>query len=219
MVGLDVTVDAAGQSIEPAGLSVWWVGLCLVLASGALLFLLLPRCFSANPGPGPTLRETVAVSGFKAQIAWVAAVYLFGAILITAKTPQLQWVTLTILPDGIDTDFRYLTLAGGIGALAWGVAADFFPVRRLLNTMALLFLPAAGWSWLLDDPEGSVLLLSLAGGGLVSLPWVLMAEVLPKHHFAKLALGVALAGSLASPLGRIYLGLALDLGGGWTRSF
>lgn len=40
-----------------------------------------------------------------------------------------------------------------------------------------------------------------------------MAEVLPKHHFAKLALGVALAGSLGSPLGWIYLGLALDFGG------
>lgn len=163
MVGLDVTVDAAGQSIEPAGLSVWWVGLCLVLTSGALLFLPLPRCFSANPGPGPTLRETVAVSGFKAQIAWVAAVYLFSTIIITARAAQLQWVTLTILPDGIDTDIRYLTLAGGTGALAWGIAADFFPVRRLLIILATLFLPAAGWSWLLGDPEGGVLLHSLVG--------------------------------------------------------
>ena len=79
----------------------------------------------------------------------------------------------------------------------------------LLIILALLFLPATGWGWLLDDPAGGVLLLSLAGGGLVSLPWVLMAEVLPKRHFAKLSLGMALAGSVGSPLGRTYLGSAL----------
>ena len=213
--GWTITGDAAGQSIEATGLSIWWVATWLVLASGALLFLLLPRCFPANYGSGPTLRETAAVPGAKAQIAWVAAVYLVGAVIITAETTQLQWVTLTILSDGIDSDFgyQYLALAGGFGALAWGIAADFFPVRRLLILLALLFLPAAGWGWLLDDPEGGVLLLSLIGGGLISLPWVLMAEVLPKHHFAKLALAVALAGSLGSPLGRIYLGPALDLWG------
>ena len=213
--GWTVTGDATGMSIEATGLSIWWVAVCLVLASGALLFLLLPRCFSANYEPGPTLSETAAVPGAKSQIAWVAAVYLVGAMIITAETTHLQWVTLTILSDGIDTDFAYrsLALAGGLGALAWGVAADFFPVRRLLIILALLFLPAAGWGWVLDDLEGGVFLLSLVGGGLITLTWVLMAEVLPKHHFAKLALGVTLAGSLGRMLGPLYWGSALAVWG------
>ena len=128
MVGLDQSpVMRPAMSIEATGLSIWWVAVCLVLASGALLFLLLPLCFSANYGPGPTLRETAAVPGAKAQIAWVAAVYLVGALIITAETTHLQWVTLTILSDGIDTDFAYrsLALAGGLGALAWGGCGRF----------------------------------------------------------------------------------------------
>ena len=63
------------------------------------------------------------------------------------------------------------------------------------------------------DLEGGALLLSLVRGGLISLPWVLMAEVLPVRHFAKLALGVSFVGWFGSGLGSIYWGLALDLWG------
>ena len=202
---------------EATGLTVWWVAVCLVLASGALLFLLLPRCFSGNHGPGPTFRETAAVPGARARIAWVAVVYLFGAIIITAKTPQLQWVTLTVLSDGMDTDIRYLALAGGLGARAWGVAADFFPARRLLIILALLLLPAAGWSWPLDEPGGSVLLLPLVGGGLISLPWVLMAEVLPKNHFQSWPCPWPWRGRWEVRWGGFTWARSL-ISGGWTRS-
>ena len=78
-----------------------------------------------------------------------------------------------------------LALAGGIGALLWGVSADFVPVRWLLVALAVLSLPAAACLWLLDDPAVGALFLSLVWGGLVSLTWVLMAESLPANHFAK----------------------------------
>ena len=71
----------------------------------------------------------------------------------------------------------------------------------------------AAWGWLLNDPEGGALLLSLVRGGLISLLWVLMAEVLPVRHFAKLALAVSFVGWFGSGLGPIYWGSALDLSG------
>ena len=210
--GWTMTGDAASPSLEATGLSIWWVALCLVLASGALLFVLLPRCFSANYGPGPTLRETAAVPGAKAQIAWVAAGYVIASMIMASASVHLLWVTLAMAPDGVGTDFGYqsLVLAVGLGALAWGIAADFFPVRCLLIILAALSLPAAGWGWLFDDPEGGVLLLSLVGGGLVSLPWVLMAETLPTHHFAKLALAIAWVGRLGGMLWQLYWGLSIE---------
>ena len=196
---------------EATGLTVWWVAVCLVLASGALLFVLLPRCFSGNYKPGATLSETMAVPGTRARIAWIAAVYLVGAMIIAAETTHLRFVTRAMSPDGADLEFGYrsLALAGGLGALAWGVAADFFPVRRLLIILAILFLPVAGWVSLLGDLEGGVLLLSLIGGGLVTLPWVLMSENLPRRHFAKLALAVTLVGSSGRMLGLLYWGSAV----------
>ena len=59
------------------------------------------------------------------------------------------------------------------------------------------------------------LFLSLVRGGLVSLPWVLMAESLPANHVAKLALVLAwVVGSLGGSLGSLYWGLHLYVWGG-----
>ena len=55
-------------------------------------------------------------------------------------------------------------------------------MRWLLIGLAFLSLPAAACLWLLDDPAVGALFLSLVRGGLVSLPWVLMAESLPANH-------------------------------------
>ena len=145
----------------------------------------------------------------------MAAVYLVAAMVLAGWSTHLRWVIRAMEPGLGDPafGFRALALAGGLGALVWGIAAHFFPVRRLLVILAALSLPAVGWGWLLDDPEGGALLLSLVRGGLISLPWVLMAESLPSRHFAKLAPAITLAGLLGSPLGPTYWGLALDIWG------
>ena len=101
----------------------------------------------------------------------------------------------------------------GTGALVWGVAADFFPVRWLIIALAALSLPAVAWVWLSDDPVGGALLLSLVRGGLISLPWVLMADLLPQRHFAKLALAITLLGVVGSSLGSLYQGTAMFVWG------
>ena len=197
-----------------------WFALLFVLIGGMVLYVLLPRWFRGAYGPGPTLREIIAVPGVRARFASAAAVYLLAAAILAGGSLYLRWVTAAAQAEvGADYDAWYqaLALAGGIGALVWGVAADFFSVRRLLIALAALSLPAAAWVWLLDYPIGGEFILSLVRGGLISLPWVLMADLLPKRHFAKLALAMTLLGMLGRFLGPLYWGAAMSVWG--TESF
>ena len=209
--GIGVGVDGGWANVRLIGLLV-----LPVLAGGTLLFLLLPRWFSANYGPGPTLIETIVVPGAKFQIAWVAAVYLVASMIISSGTVHLRYIIQATAPISYELEFGYqaIGLGFGIGALLWGAASDFIPVRWLLIALAVLSLPAAACLWLLDDPAVGALFLSLVRGGLVSLPWVLMAESLPANHFAKLALVLAwVVGSLGGSLGSLYWGLHLYVWG------
>ena len=210
--GIGVGVDGGWANVPIIGLLV-----LPVLAGGTLLFLLLPRWFSANYGPGPTLIEIIVVPGAKFQIAWVAAVYLVASMIIGSGTTHLWYIIRTpVRSISYEPEFGYqaIGLGFGIGALLWGAASDFIPVRWLLIALAVLSLPAAACLWLLDDPAVGALFLSLVRGGLVSLPWVLMAESLPANHFAKLALVLAwVVGSLGGSLGSLYWGLDLYVWG------
>ncbi len=182
------------------GIPFEWFALVLVLTGGIFLYIFLPRWFTGTYQPGPTLRETIAVPGVKPRFASTAAVFPLAATVLAAGSTHLRWVTAAAAA-AVGADYyawyQTLALAGGIGALVWGVAADFFSVRWLLIAVAVLSLPVAAWVWLSDDPVGGALLLSLVRGGLISLPWVLMADLLPKRHFAKLALAITLLGTLA----------------------
>ena len=198
------------------GIPIEWFAIALVLTGGIFLYVFLPRWFRGAYGPGPTLRETIAVPGVKAGFASAAAVYLVSATILAAGSTHLRWVTAAAeAAVGADYDgwYQALALAGGIGALVWGVAADFFSVRWLLIALAALSLPAAAWVWLADDPVGGALLLSFFRGGLISLPWVLAADLLTKRHFAKIALAIALLGVLGRALGPLYQGVAMAVWG------
>ena len=158
--------------------------------------------------PGPTLRETIAVPAVKADFASVAAVHLVAAMAFASNSLHLRWVTAATASAGTahDAEYQALALAGGIGALAWGAAADIVSVRSLLIALAVLALPAAAWVGSVNDWGGGALLLSFVRGGLISLPWLLVADLLPKRHFGKLALAIILLGKLGGSLGSIYLG-------------
>ncbi len=199
------------------GIPVGWFALVLVLIGGMVLYIFLPRWFRGTYGPGPALRETIALPGVKARSASAAAVYLAATTIFAAGSTHLLWVAAASVGAAYDARYQALALAVGIGALVWGVAADFFSVRWLLIALAVLSLPAAACVWLLDDPFGGALLLSLVRGGLVSLPWVLMANLLPERHFAKLALAIALLGVLGRSLGPLYQGATMGFWG--TGSF
>ena len=193
-----------------------WLALVLVLIGGMVLYIFLPRWFRGAYGPGPTLRETIAVPGVKGRFAAAAAVYLVSAMILAGGSTHLRWVTAAAeaaVGADYDTWHQALALAVGIGALVWGAGADFFSVRWLLIAVAALSLPAAAWLRLLDEPVAGALILSLVRGGLISLPWVLAANLLPKRHFAKLALAIALLDVLGSSLGSLYQGAAMVVWG------
>ena len=135
------------------GLPLGWWAVAMVVAGGALLFLLLPRWFTGHYGPGLSLRETLAVPGAKLSAAWVAAVYLVASLMVTAGATRLGWVTSKLVQDGVslESDVRLIAFAGGAGALLWGDS------RRLLSRTLVA-----------DRAGGPV----LAGGGIpVAARW------------------------------------------------
>ena len=197
-----------------------WFALVLALTGGMVLYIFLPRWFRGAYGQGPTLRETIALPGVKTRFTSASVVYLVSAMILAGGSTHLRSVTAAAqaaVSTDYDAWYQAMALAGGIGTLVWGVAADFFSVRWLFIALAALSLLAAAWVWLPDDPIGGALLLSLVRGGLISLPWVLMADLLPKRHFAKLALAVTLLGMLGRFLGPVYQGAAMSVWG--TESF
>ena len=192
----------------------WWT-IAMVVAGGALLLLLLPRWSTVRYGPGPTLRETLRVPGAKPNVAWVAAVCLVTSLISAAGATSLGW---GLVQDEASPElgFRRMVLGGGIGALLWGIAADFFPVRGLLIAVAALSLLAGLSLWLPGGGSTDMFILSVIRGGLISLPWILMADCLPIRHFAKLALAVSWVGSMGSSLALLGESLGLYFWG-WTR--
>ena len=207
---LDLGVTRAWE----AGLPIGWVAVILALASGTLIFVVLPRCFTGPYGPGQTLRETMALPGARVLALWVAAVYIVGITIRLRGTTYLHSITLTTSQGSPDLELGYqiTALVLGIGALLWGITADHFPVRRLLIALVALSLPAAGLLWLPDWQAVGMLLMWLVLGGLISLPWVLMAKSLPRNHFAKLALAIIWLGSLGLSLEALLFGWPLALG-------
>ena len=110
-----------------------------------------------------------------------------------------------------------ISILSGIGALLWGIAADFFPGRKLLLLAALLLVTTAVAFWVTDGPLALAIVFSVSGlvrGGLICLPWVLMAELLPTQHFAKIAFGITfVTGLLGRVIGLILWGLFQDVWG------
>ena len=176
--------------------------------------MFLPHCFKRTYGHKQTIRETMAVPGVRVLATWAAAVYVVGTTVRLRGTTYLHSITFTTSQGSAELELGYqiTALVLGIGALLWGISADHFPVRRLLMALVVLSLPAAGLLLLPDWQAVGMLLMWLVLGGLVSLPWVLMAESLPKHHFAKLALATVWLGSLGLSLEALLFGWPLALG-------
>ena len=200
---------------------VLWIGLALALAGAAVLLRLLPRVFAGSYEPGLTLRETLAVPDVRRAVAWMtAAFFVASMITFTAALEFYNFSNLTnpsFARDDVALQQQTLRISTVVGILVWGIASDFYPGRRLFLVAGLLLLPAAGAVLAIDGFSTSIagnVGLGLVRGGLVCLPWVLMAELLPTRHFAKIALGVMLVGSLVGgTLGPILWGGLTDIWG------
>ena len=200
---------------------VLWIGLALALAGAAVLLRLLPRVFAGSYEPGLTLRETLAVPDVRRAVAWMtAAFFVASMITFTAALEFYNFSNLTnpsFARDDVALQQQTLRIFTVVGILVWGIASDFYPGRRLFLVAGLLLLPATGLLWasyVHQVPAVGTVGLGLVRGGLVCLPWVLMAELLPTRHFAKIALGVMFVGSLVGgTLGPILWGGLTDIWG------
>ena len=190
--------------------------IALLLTGGALLFRFLPRAFAGSYGPGSTLLETLSTPGIRRSIAWLAAAFLVASMATSSSVVYLPFLTNESISglNGFVLRLNTLSILSGIGALLWGVAADFFPGRRLLLLATLLSLPTTVALWAIDGSLALAIVFPAYGlvrGGLICLPWVLMAELLPTQHFAKIALGITyVTGLLGSSIGILLWGLFQD---------
>ena len=205
----------------PDGITtIMFVGsIALLLVGAALLFRFLPRVFASLYGPGQTLRESLSAPGVRRSIAWLAATFFVATMVTTTTQVYLPFLMEESISGANDFVLRLHTISFsiGIGALLWGIAADFYPTRRLLLLAALLCVLTGGATWLLDGPFAlavDFLAFGLVRGGLICLPWVLMAELLPTQHFAKIAFGITfVAGMLGAGIGPAFGGLFLNARG------
>ena len=194
--------------------------IALTLTCSALLFRFLPRVFAGSYGPSQSLGEALAMPGIRRSIAWLAAT-IFVATMVTSTTQvYLQFLSDESIfgANDIVLRIRIISIFSGIGALLWGIAADFYPTRRLLLLAALLLLTTAVAFWVTDGPFALAIVFLVSGlvrGGLICLPWVLMAELLPTQHFAKIALGITFVTGLlgGGVIGFILWGLSQDIWG------
>ena len=195
------------------------IGVALILAAGVILLLFLPRVFTYSYGPGPTLLRELAVPRVRRTVVGAAAAYsiaYIAAITTITALPLISVATPSFI-FGIDSIWytrEAMTISVAISVLLWGIASDFYPVRRLLFIAGLL-LPVVAGSLVAIDPFSTsvagVLALGLVPGGLFCLPWVLIAELLPTRHFAKIALGVTvILAPLVLMLIQIVLGALAD---------
>ena len=201
------------------------IGVALALSGAVVLFYLLPRVFAGSFEPGRTLRETLAVPSVRRAAVWVTVTYFIAymaMITMVVAFSVLPNLTMPLLSrvEGVLSQHQAMAITTGISVLLWGIASDFYPVRRLFLVAALLLLPTTGAVLAIDGFGTSfagTLGLGLVRGGLVCLPWVLMAELLPPRHFAKMALGILFVGGyLGAGLGTTLLSTATFLWGDYV---
>ena len=195
------------------------IGIALILAGGLVLLRFLPRVFTYSYGPGPTLQQELVVPRVRRAVVGATAAYsiaYMAAVVMITALPLIPAVTPSFI-SGMDSIWfprQAMNMAVGISALLWGIASDFYPVRRLLFIAGIL-LPAVTVGIAAIDPfstsAAGVLAVGLVRGGLICLPWVLLAELLPTRHFAKIAVGITvILAPLVLMLVQILLGALAD---------
>ena len=131
------------------------IGVALALSGAVVLFYLLPRVFAGSFEPGRTLRETLAVPSVRRAAVWVTVTYFIAYMaMLTMVVCVLQCCSnLTTGPllsrvEGVWSQHQAMAITIGISVLLWGIASDFYPVRRLFLVAALLLLAdRLGLSW------------------------------------------------------------------------
>ena len=194
----------------------------LTLAGTAVLFVALPRVFTGAYESDQTQQVKPGAPGVWRAFLWVTIAFSAAALASTsvAYLPNLVAIKSSSELLRLEPEFPtapvfqavnaapVLHAASAAGVLLWGVASDFFALRRWLLLTAILFVLGAGGVWVFGNLPVSVvplLAVGLARGGLICLPWILMAELLPTRHFAKLAFLVQFVGIAAAGISVSFL--------------
>ena len=179
------------------------------LTGAAVLLVFLPRVFAGPNQGGPTLKETLAQPTFRRDAAWLTAVFIVSTMTTAVIGFYLPHLVneLFSMRDFDRFQTLHLPALGGVCALLWGVASDTYPPRRLFLLCALSLFPTIGFLWAFEGLPALVIWqigFWIVQGGLLCLPWVLMAELVTPQHFAKIALVITfLGGTLGGDTGRV----------------
>ena len=169
------------------------------VAGAALIFLLLPRVYTGNYKTEQTLQAETGTPRVWSAFAWATVAYSVASMARTSSGLLNRPEFITGSVSALDGSLQPLTthVLIGFSVLLWGTASDFIPVRRLLSLTALALILGAGVHWVAGDLPVSIVGIvttRFALGGLICLPWVLMADTLPTRHFAKLSFLVQFVG-------------------------
>ena len=130
------------------------IGVALALSGAVVLFYLLPRVFAGSFEPGRTLRETLAVPSVRRAAVWVTVTYFIAYMAMSTMVVAFSVLPNLTMPllsrvEGVLSQHQAMAITTGISVLLWGIASDFYPVRRLFLVAALLLL-ADDWGCLGD---------------------------------------------------------------------
>ena len=180
------------------------------LAGAALLFVLLPRVFAGANEADQTLRGKSTIPGLWKALVWVTLAFSVALAIRTYASFYLLALMMRTTSgyEGPVLQILNAPVFIAVSVLVLGIASDTLNVRLLLLLTALLLLLGAGAYLAIGGLPAiavSLLAIGLARGGLVCLPWILMAELLPTRHFAKLALLISHIGGVS---GALLTGLA-----------
>ena len=220
--GLLIGVLAAIFSV-PLSISrmlAWWIdqpvsiiaiSAPFTVACAALIFILLPRVYTGSYKTGQTLQGESGTPGVWSAFAWATVAYSVASMAKTGSGLLHRPEFMTGSFSALDGPLQPLTthVLIGFSVLLWGIASDFIAVRRLFSLTALALILGTGVHWVAGDLPVSIvgiLMIRFASGGLICLPWVLMVDILPTRHFAKLSFFVQfVGGQLAAALSAYVL--------------
>ena len=171
------------------------------VAGAALIFLHLPRVYTGNYKTGQTLQGETGTPRVWSAFAWVTAAYSVASMAKAGSgllhRPEFTTGSFSALDGPLQPLTTHVLI--GFSVLLWGIASDFIAVRRLFSLTALALILGTGVHWVagyLPVSIVGIVMIRFASGGLICLPWVLMADILPTRHFAKLSVLVLFVGGL-----------------------
>ena len=169
------------------------------VAGAALIFLHLPRVYTGNYKSGQALQGETGTPRVWSAFAWATVAYSVADMARTSSDLLHRSEFMTGSIPAFDGPLQPLTthVLLGFSVLLWGAASDFIAVRRLISLTAIVFILGTGVHWVADELPVSIVGIvatRMASGGLICLPWVLMADMLPTRHFAKLSFLVLFVG-------------------------